>query len=229
MSKYVVILKHVANENAGTILDYLRTHRIPFEEVNLFDSAYSYPDLKEARALIVMGGPMNVYEEKEYPFLCDENVYIRDAISKRIPYLGVCLGSQLLAKAMGALVYKAAKEEIGWDLVHLTETSRKDPVLGPLRKSQLKVLQWHGDTFDLPKGAKLLATNSSVPHQAFCVDDLFYGFQFHVEVNRPMVEDWFKKRADLPEILREFDAYQIELRAITDTIYRNFLSRMAQS
>lgn len=224
MPKSVVILKHVANENAGTILDYLKINAIPCQEVNLYAADYSWPDLNQARALIVMGGPMNVYEEKEYPFLVAEDRYIQEALSKRIPYLGVCLGAQLLAKAMGARVYKAAKEEIGWDVVTLTEASKKDRLFGPLEKEALKVLQWHGDTFDLPKGAVLLASNSTVPHQAFCAEGLFYGLQFHVEVNRAMIQDWFKKRGDLEAVLGEYDAYERELRRTTNTICRNFLT-----
>ena len=167
---------------------------------------------------------MNVYEETSYPFLVEENRYIREAVKMGVPYLGVCLGSQLLAKALGAKVYKAKQEEIGWDEVTLKNTAASDRLFGPLGLQRLKVLQWHGDTFDLPEGAMHLASSPVVPHQAYAVKGRFYGFQFHVEVNRPMLQDWFKDRKDLPEILSEFDAYRAELDRLTSKIYASFFS-----
>ncbi len=221
-AKEVVILQHVANENAGTILGFLRREGIPFKRVDLFRRGYQLPDLENVRALVVMGGPMNVYEEDPYPFLVEEDQYIREVVKRRIPYLGVCLGSQLLAKALGAKVYKAPQEEIGWGDVELKPGALSDPMLGPLGLKRLKVLQWHGDTFDLPVGAVHLASNPVVPHQAYAVDGRFYGFQFHVEVDRTMIEEWFKKRADLTAILEEYDAYRAELSQLMEKMYLSF-------
>ncbi len=222
--KEVVILQHIANENAGTILDFLKREEIPFRQIDLFRPGYELPDLRNVRALVVMGGPMNVYEEDKHPFLIEEDRYIREAVKKNVPYLGVCLGSQLLAKAMDAKVYKAKREEIGWDEVKLAPSVPSDGVFGPLKRDRLKVLQWHGDTFDLPKGSLHLASGGDVPHQAYSVGGRFYGLQFHVEVNRAMLEDWFKDRNELPGILSEFDAYRTELRGLTDKIYASFFS-----
>jgi GMP synthase-like glutamine amidotransferase len=224
MKKKVIILQHVASENAGTILDFLKRKKIPSQQVNLYAKKPKFPDINKARALIVMGGPMNVYEEEKFPFLKPENTYIQEAILRGVPYLGVCLGSQLLAKAMGAKVYKAKKEEIGWDTVDLTARAKDDPFFKGHRSSTLKVLQWHGDTFDLPRGSVHLAANKDVPHQAYCVAGLFYGLQFHIEVNRPMLESWFKRRSDLPQILKEYDRYKGQLKKITDKFYSNFFS-----
>lgn len=233
MLKKVYILEHVPSEKAGTILDFLKKKRIPYQEVQLFRGhvpkgtcprTFKFPDIEKARALIVMGGPMNVYEEAKYPFLKAENKYIQEAILRGIPYLGICLGSQLLAKALGAKVYKAKKEEIGWDAVDLTSRVKDDPFFKGYSGKKLKVLQWHGDTFDLPHGAVRLATNPVVPNQAYCVAGLFYGLQFHVEVNRPMLETWFKKHLDLKQILSEYDRYKPKLKTITERLYRNFFS-----
>src|SRR3989338_3098292 len=116
----VVILEHVANENAGTIRDFLVREKTPFEEIQLFQKGYAMPSLDEVSALVVMGGPMNVYEEEKYAFLKEENRYIQDAVRQGIPYLGICLGSQLLAKALGAKVTKASQPEVGWGKVELT-------------------------------------------------------------------------------------------------------------
>ena len=222
MPKRVVILQHVASEKAGTLLDYLEKNKIPFEAVNLYEKGHVLPPLASVRALIVMGGPMNVYEEDQFPFLIEENRYIQEALKKKIPYLGICLGSQLLAKALGAKVYKATQEEIGWQEVNLLPESAKDSVFSCLDSKKLKVLQWHGDTFDLPKGAAHLASSSPVPNQAYALDGLFYGLQFHVEVNRVMLENWFKERKDLGQILFEYDNYRPNLDAICDRLYHRF-------
>jgi len=223
-AKEVVILQHVANENAGTLLGFLKREKIPFREVTLFKTGYKLPGLENVRALVVMGGPMNVYEEDRYPFLVEEDCYIREALKRKLPYFGVCLGSQLLAKALGAQVYKARQEEIGWDEVTLTPDVRSDRLFGPLGAERLKVLQWHGDTFDLPKSAVHLASSTAVPNQAYCVDGRFYGLQFHVEVDRPMLEDWFKDRNDVSDICSEFDAYKAELNRKTEKIYQAFFN-----
>ena len=221
-AKEVVILQHIANENAGTILDFLEREKIPFRSIELFKPGYKFPDLHNVRALVVMGGPMNVYEEDKHPFLVEEDHYIREAIKRKVPYLGICLGSQLLAKALGAKVYKARQEEIGWSEVTMMPSAESDPLFGPMGLERLKVLQWHGDTFDLPEGSAHLASSLLVPNQAYTVRGRFYGLQFHLEVDRSMLEDWFKDRKDLLDILSEFDAYRSGLSQSTEKIYSSF-------
>ena len=226
--KTVLILQHVPNENAGTILDYLKSRSIPHRAIPLYEKDAVLPESNSVGAVIVMGGPMNVYEEDKHPFLKREDAFIKKVIQQRIPYLGVCLGAQLLAKAMGARVYKASTPEMGWGDVALTPQAAQDELFGQVQGKKLRVLQWHEDTFDLPKGAVLLASSKEVPHQAYCCDGLFYGFQFHVEANRPMLEDWFKNRSDLDDILIEFDGYSKKLTQITDRIYSSFFTRLTE-
>ena len=225
MTKQVLVLEHVPSEKAGTILDFLNTQKIQFREVALYRKGYALPDPDSVSALVVMGGPMNVYEEDKFPFLAEENNFIRRCVDAGIPYLGICLGAQLLAKALGARVYKAAQPEVGWGDVQLSEQARRDPLFGNLNSKTLRVLQWHEDTFDLPKNSVSLASGNVVPNQAYCVEGRFYGFQFHVEINRGMLEDWFKNRPDLSRILAEYDRYREALNAITDKIYRGFFQR----
>lgn len=179
------------------------------------------------RALVVMGGPMNVYQEKEHPFLKKENAFIRKAVKAGVPYFGVCLGSQLLAKALGARVYKARRPEVGWDDVSLTPAARKDPVFGEVGKKKLRVMQWHEDTFDIPSGAVKLASSRAVPNQAYVLDGRFYGLQFHVEADRPLLADWFKKHADRKEILAEHRRYRRRLDALTRRMYARFFALSA--
>ena len=223
-AKKVLILQHVPNEGAGTIRDYLEDKKIPFRFIHLDANEPLPENLETVRSAVVMGGPMNVYQETEFPFLKEENSFIKNLIKKKIPYLGVCLGAQLLAKALGAKVIKAQAAEIGWDDIQLSENAAQDPLFSELKTSQLRVLQWHEDTFELPSGAVHLASSALVPNQAFRYEDRFYGFQFHVEVDRPMLEDWFKKSKDLLNVLHEYDRYQKSLSAITEIIYRKFFS-----
>ena len=180
--------------------------------------------LDTVRAVVIMGGPMNVYQEAEFPFLKEEDIFIKKLIKAKIPCLGVCLGSQLLAKSLGAKVMKAKAPEIGWGDIRFSKDAVKDPLFSSLEDSKLRVLQWHEDTFDLPSNAVHLASSEWVPNQAFRYEDRFYGFQFHVEVDRLMLEDWFKKSNDLAEILEEYDRYQEKLSVITEVIYGNFFS-----
>ena len=163
-SKEVLILQHVANEGAGTIHDYLNTQKIPFYFIRLYENEALPKALDQVRSVIVMGGPMNVYEEDKFPFLKEENIFIQRLIQENIPMLGVCLGSQLLAKALGAKVMKAGAPEIGWGDVEISSNGDKDPLFGELKSKKLRVLQWHEDTFELPKGAVRLASSQIVPN-----------------------------------------------------------------
>lgn len=221
--KKVYILKHVVNEDAGTIRDYLKKAKIPFEAVKLYRNEL-LPNLREVRALVIMGGPMNVDEDDKHAFLTKEKIFLQKAIQENIPCLGVCLGSQLLTRALDARVYKAPQEEVGWDYVKLTPEAAKDPLLSAFETRKLKVLQWHGDTFDLPKGSVHLAKSAVVPNQAYRYGDKIYAFQFHVEVNKPMLRNWFKKHESLKLILKEFDAYKPELQRTTAEFYKRFFA-----
>lgn len=158
------------------------------------------PALEDVQGVVVMGGSMNVYEEEAYPFLAPENAFIREALRLGIPYLGVCLGAQLLAKALGARVYANPVREIGYYRIECTEKPLGDPLLAGLPK-HFTALQWHGDTFDLPPGARLLATSPTCRNQAFRYGRNAYGLQFHLEVGPEMVADWC---ARYPEELEPF-------------------------
>ena len=219
--KKVWILKHVASEDAGTIKDFLIHNAIPFGTVDLYDSA-KLPDISEVSALVIMGGPMNVYEEEAYPFLKEETAFIRKALDRDIPTLGICLGSQLIAKALGAKVYKAAVKEVGWDDILLNKEAQKDFLFSKMTYPAMRVLQWHEDTFALPKGAVLLASSRQVPHQAYRYKQNAYGLQFHIEVDRSMLEDWFGKLPEKQSILEEYNRYQSQLNGVTEQIYRKF-------
>lgn len=152
-------------------------------------------------ALLAFGGPMNVDEDEEYEWLAAEKRIVGEAVCAGVPYFGVCLGAQLLARSLGAPVYPATKPEVGLLKVRLTGAAQSDPLFSDL-PDPLPCFQWHGDTFDLPAGSTLLATSAVCRNQAFRWGSA-YGIQFHLEVTPRMVAEW----AQVP-------AYQASLEAV---------------
>jgi GMP synthase-like glutamine amidotransferase len=182
--------------------------------------------------LVILGGPMGVYEEDRYPSLGAERRLVRHAVEQGLPLLGICLGAQLLASALGARVYPGPRKEIGWEPLVLTEAGSTDPVLGSLSKTPM-VFHLHGDTFDLPAGAVHLARTAGYPMQAFRVGTRAYGLQFHLEFNletvRAVLEDP-ACRADLgqlgqsPEEIAAASAERIRaLRPTAIEVFRRFV------
>ena len=152
------------------------------------DEGDPLPDWREFPAIVVMGGPMGAYQEADHPWLVDEKRLLREAVEGDVPVWGVCLGAQLLASALGARVYPGAEPEVGLLPVELTAAAAEDPVFGDAPRS-FPTLQWHGDTFDLPDGATLLASSPAYPHQAFRVGRS-YALQFHIEVPLELAREW---------------------------------------
>jgi GMP synthase-like glutamine amidotransferase len=201
----VLVLQHVPYEGHGSIADYLREHDIAFDVVRLWEP-YAVPDVSQYSALIIMGGPMGVYEN--FPSKNDEIALIKAALGT-IPMLGICLGSQLIAHALGARVYPNEKDgkpakEIGYYTVHLTSEGLANPLFKGF-DPDVPVLEWHGDAFDLPSGASLLATSPLCRNQAFAYKDV-YGLLFHLELTPQMVQglaevnrDWAHESFDLDE------------------------------
>jgi GMP synthase-like glutamine amidotransferase len=189
----VVVFQHLACEHPGIWRDFLREDGAEVATVEL-DQGAPTPSLDGADALLVFGGPMNVDEHARFPWLAPETAAIREAALGGLPVLGVCLGAQLLARALGAPVTRNPVPEVGLLDVELTEAGASDPLFAgwPRRPS---VVQWHSDTFALPTGAILLATSPACRHQAFRSGERAYGLQFHPEVTADMVTEW----ADVPE------------------------------
>jgi GMP synthase (glutamine-hydrolysing) len=182
-------LYHDSGEGAGLIAEILREERIPFRGVNLYAGEGLPRDTSDLEGLIVMGGPMNVDDIYHFPFLLHEIQLIEKLLSEKKPMLGICLGAQLIAKALGSRVYPNKQREVGWHPVLMTPAARQDPYFSKL-PNPLEVLHWHGDTFDLPKGAVHLARSSRCENQAFRWDESVYALQFHLEATPSMVNDW---------------------------------------
>jgi GMP synthase (glutamine-hydrolysing) len=171
----------VAGEGPGLIAVALAHEGVALE-VTRVDLGEPVPaDLGAARGLVVLGGPMGVYEADRHPHLYDELRLIEAAVRAGAPVLGVCLGSQLVAAALGARVAPAPAKEIGWLSVTLKEAAAADPLFAPLPAS-FTALHWHGDAFELPEGATSLASSAMTEHQAFRHGDRTYGVLFHLEV-----------------------------------------------
>lgn len=195
MSKTALILQHTQEERGGLFEEILLEQGWKLEALPLFSGSSLPPSIKEFGLILVMGGPMSANDEQGHPFLKNEIPFIRRALKIGHPVLGVCLGAQLMAKAIGAKVYPGPHKEIGWYWLSQTPSARSDPIFSRLDPHFL-VFQWHGETFDLPPEAVGLAGNMAYPNQAFRIGELMYGLQFHLEVTEPMIEAWLSAWSD---------------------------------
>jgi GMP synthase (glutamine-hydrolysing) len=185
--KRILVFQHVPHEELGTLDFLLREAGCEIHTVKFWRAGSAPASLEGFAALIVLGGPMGVYEADKHPHLAAETRLIETALNKDLALLGICLGSQLMANALGARVYPSGIKEIGWYDLTPTPDAKNDPLLRHLRARE-KVFQWHGDTFDLPTGAVHLAFSPLCPNQAFRYGRNAYALQFHLEVDRKMID-----------------------------------------
>jgi GMP synthase (glutamine-hydrolysing) len=180
----IYVLQHHPAENLGNIAGALETAALAWQYVRIFDGQQVPADMRGAGGLIVMGGPMGVYQTDRYPFLKDEMALIDAAIKKGLPVLGVCLGAQMIAAVLGAKVERNPQgKEIGWYPVTLAPVAKSDPLLRDLPET-IMPFHWHGDIFEVPSGAVAIASSDKTPCQAFRYAEFTYAFQFHIEVTR---------------------------------------------
>ncbi len=183
----VLTFRHSPFDDLGLIGDVLDAHSIQHDYADLYASPDAEPPINEADGLIFMGGSMSVNDD--LPFIHREIQYIRTATEMGKPILGVCLGAQLIAKALGARVYSNPVKEVGWALVTFTNAARHDPLFTDFTASEM-IFHWHGETSDLPPGAELLASSMACRNQAFRCGNRTYGLQFHLEVTPDMIVQW---------------------------------------
>jgi GMP synthase-like glutamine amidotransferase len=209
-----VVLQHAAYEGPGAIADALTSGGHDYDVVRI-DRGDPIPDpdrAGEMTGLVVMGGPMSVHDDEAHPWLAQERALLHAAVEAGLPVLGVCLGAQQLAAALGGVVAPGPAPEVGVGEVHLIPSSVTDPVFAPAA-TPLPCMHWHGDTFTLPPGAELLASSEAYPHQAFRFGPRAYALQFHVEITAELAGHWashlppgvFVRASDIASIRRGGD------------------------
>src|SRR6187402_1606771 len=179
MSKRIVTLEHFRADGPGKILDWVKERGHDLQRV-FVDEGHALPQMDSFDYLIVMGGPMNIYQHRDHPWLVPEKAFIRAAADTGKSVLGICLGAQLLADVMGGKVMQNPEREIGWWPVRFL--ARPGPFAA--FPAELACCHWHGDTFELPPGALHLAESDACKHQAFIIGDRLVGLQFHIEVRQ---------------------------------------------
>ena len=187
--KKALAIRHVHFEDCGTLGDVLRERGFEIEYAEAGLTGLNAIDVLSPDLLIGLGGPISVYESDLYPFINDELDLLRRRIAAKKPVIGVCLGAQMLAYALGAKVYPGKAKEIGWKPLELTEAGKNSPV-SRLAASNTSMLHWHGDTFDLPSGAVLLASTDITRNQIYSYGDFLLAFQCHPELKRANIESW---------------------------------------
>lgn len=187
-----VVLSHLPFEDPGSLEPELVQRGFSIETVDAPTARFPVQQLQDADLLVVLGGPIGVYDAEDYPFLTAEIDALRQRLTARKPTLGICLGAQLMAAALGARVYPGDRgSEIGWFPLLPVAGSRAPEWFAPLLSRNLALLHWHGDTFNLPEGAQHLAQTKRYENQAFALGDYALALQFHPEVTELGLERWY--------------------------------------
>lgn len=228
--KVILIIKHIDIEGPGTLGSFLIGKGFQLKTIDLGQGELLPEDTKDFQAVVCLGGPMNVYEEEKYPFLKEENIFIKKVLAEDIPFLGICLGAQLLAKASGAKVVKSPVKEIGFFNVELTKDGQRDILFKGIER-KFGAYHWHEDMFEIPTEGSLLATARGCPHQAFKIGKNTYGLQFHVEVTDKSIREWANEYLSChpdflkvkEEMLATYKRIKESFNETAQVIYNNFL------
>ena len=230
LPKTIYAIQHLAFEDLGILEDtfYEHDYRVRYFEAGVDDlkKAFEFEGL-----VMILGGPIGVYETEDYPFLNDEITYLKQRLAKNLPTIGICLGAQLIAHALGANVYAGHQKEIGWSKLKI-QNIPNNPLL-PLEN--IEVLHWHGDTFDLPENAELLASSEIYPNQAFRIGQNILALQFHVEVAADSMEKWLightcelrKAEIDIPQLRSDNEKYAPILESKSPQVLQHFLQHLS--
>ena len=227
----VLAFRHVRFEHLGLIAPALESRGLQVDYVDLVREPDAAVNLEAARGLVFMGGPMSANDD--LACIRRELALIERAAAAGKPILGVCLGAQLVAKALGAPVYRNPVKEIGWYPITWTEAAGRDRLLAGFAGEET-VFHWHGETFDLPAGAEWLASSPACRHQAFRWGDSAYGFQFHMEVTPEMISDWISQDLNGSDV-RELDslpdphAHAARLAKLASLVFGRWASLAAQN
>ncbi len=229
--KTVNVIQHLAFEDLGSLEDvfYQLGFRVRYFEAGVDDLS---PALNYEGLTVILGGPIGVYETEDYPFLVDEIAGLKQRLKANKPTIGICLGAQLIAHALGAKVYAGHQKEIGWSQLEIKAVENN-----PLAALEnVEVLHWHGDTFDLPSNATLLASSAIYPNQAFSVGSNILALQFHLEITEQSFEKWLIGHTceirhaglSIPQLRADNLAYATQLESQTAKVIQHFLAHLEQ-
>ena len=198
----ILFIKHVDIEGPETLGAFFEKQGFSLSVVDLHRGGQLPTDMQGVDAVVSLGGPMNVYEEEKYPFLKDEDIFLKKALDRQVPFLGICLGAQLLAKAAGGMVVRSPQGEIGWFDITLRSHGVMDPLFAGL-PAVMEVYQWHGDMCVVPPRGVHLAFSDRCPIQAFRVGAKAYGLQFHAEITDKSIDEWSRDYAPEKQVERQ--------------------------
>jgi len=228
----VVAITHVPFEDLGSLAGVLAERGLSVQSVDACSAQLPNLDPLTPDLLVILGGPIGVYETDVYPFLGCELALLRRRLELRLPTLGICLGAQLIAAALGAAVFPGRNgKEIGWAPLSAGGDLSACPAMLELLAPEVQVLHWHGDTFDLPAGAKHLAASARYPHQAFALADHALGLQFHAEVQAAALERWYvghacelgAARIDVPQLRADSNRHAPALQQASHRFWHRWL------
>ncbi|NEO51787.1 MAG: glutamine amidotransferase [Okeania sp. SIO3B5] len=188
--KNAIVIRHIAFENLGSLHAILKEKGYAIEYLEAAPGFLDKINPLTPDLVIILGGPIGADDEQDYPFVSDELDLLKQRLANNKPTLGICLGAQLMARALGGKVYQGNGKEIGWFPIQLTKFGQSSP-LQYLAPEETAVLHWHGDTFDLPEGAVHLAASAAYQNQAFAWGKSALALQFHPEVTTSGLEHWF--------------------------------------
>ncbi|OEC90365.1 MULTISPECIES: glutamine amidotransferase [Acinetobacter] len=229
--KTVNVIQHLAFEDLGSLEDvfYQLGFRVRYFEAGVDDLS---PALNYEGLTVILGGPIGVYETEDYPFLVDEIAGLKQRLKANKPTIGICLGAQLIAHTLGAKVYAGHQKEIGWSQLEIKAVENN-----PLAALEnVEVLHWHGDTFDLPSNATLLASSAIYPNQAFSIGNNILALQFHLEITEQSFEKWLIGHTceirhaglSIPQLRADNLAYATQLEDQTAKVIQHFLAHLEQ-
>lgn len=224
----ILSVNNIPIENLGILKDFFRKDGYVVTEIDA-STGMLPQNLEKYDAIFILGGPMSANDN--YDYIQKEKILIKKAMDLGIPLMGICLGSQLIASVCGGSVYKGNKKEIGWHYVTINNEI-SDNIFSSIEGNRIEVFQWHGETFKLPRNAKILCTSDSFI-QAFRINSAF-GIQFHFEITKDMVLNWIDEYRDeldsekvsQDELLDRVDVKIEKLNVIAETIYKKFISFM---
>lgn len=231
LPKTIYAIQHLAFEDLGSLEDifYDFGFRVRYFEAGVDDLT---PALNYEGLTVILGGPIGVYETEDYPFLKDELEGLKQRLLENKPTIGICLGAQLIAQALGAKVYAGHQKEIGWSELEIKSLDSDSNVLTSLES--IKVLHWHGDTFELPNNATLLASSTIYQNQAFSVGNNILALQFHLEMIEESFEKWLIGHTceirhaglSIPQLREDNKLYAKKLESKSREVIQTFLEKI---